>query len=107
MDAQKIESWSATCERLELSLERTERNRDMWKQQCANQAQTIASKEAEAVRLRAALLAWKAEAEFQYGQLRLQRDPSETDYPVDGALDAYARGKHPAIAALTQQPTKD
>lgn len=64
-------------------------------------AALIQSQAAEIERLRAAMLAWKAEAEFQYGQLRLQRSPSETDYPVEGALDAYARGKHPAIAALT------
>lgn len=51
----KIEAALAACAKLELTLERTERNRDMWKQQCANQAKTLAAKEAEMVRLREAL----------------------------------------------------
>jgi hypothetical protein len=62
----------------------------------------IAAERAKCEKFRDAMRAWKTEAEHQYGQLRLQRNPSETDYPVDGALDAYARGKYPAIAALTQ-----
>ena len=33
--------------------------------------------------------AWKEIAEYQYGQLRLERGDKE-DYPVLGALDAWA-----------------
>lgn len=36
-------------------LERVGRNRDMWKEQCGNQAAALAAKEAEVVRLREAL----------------------------------------------------
>ena len=70
-----------------------------------NHAAALAAERAEVVRLREALLAWKSEAEHQYGLLRLQRYPSEKDYPVEGALDAYARGKYPALAALNQKAT--
>jgi hypothetical protein len=46
--------------------------------------------------------AWKAEAEHQYGLWRVATygpGPCHPDfYPTKGALDAYARGKHPALA---------
>ena len=41
--------------------------------------------------------AWKAVAEDQYGKLRAMLYGPETDYPTDGALDAYAAGKHPVL----------
>ena len=51
----------------------------------------------EVEKLRAQRDAWKTEAEHQYGLLRVAQD-GEMDYPVTGALDAYASGKYPALA---------
>ena len=42
--------------------------------------------------------AWKTEAEHQYGLLRAEI-LDEPDYPVTGALDAYAAGRHPVLKA--------
>ena len=49
-------------------------------------------------------IAWKKEAENQYGLLRLQLWPDEKDYPVEGALDVYARGKYAALRENIAQP---
>ena len=40
--------------------------------------------------------AWKTEAEHQYGLVRASKF-DEIDYPVEGALDAYAAGKYPVL----------
>ena len=61
---------------------------------------------AEIERLQGMVAAWKTEAEHQYGQLRLQINPSETDYPVFGALDAYACGKYAALREAIKQPVQ-
>jgi hypothetical protein len=58
-------------------------------------------REAEEVRqLRAERDAWKDAAEHQYGLLRASLyGESGEDYPVQGALDAWAAGRYPAIDA--------
>lgn len=64
-------------------------------------------KDAVIVQLQGMVVAWKTEAEYQYGQLRLQLYPGETDYPVWGALDAYARGKYAALRDDNAQPSNN
>ena len=46
-------------------------------------------------RLRAQCAAWKEVAEHHYGLLRVFG--GEYDYPVTGALDAWAVGRHPVL----------
>lgn len=70
----------------------------------AQPVQPKPEKDAVIAQLQGMVAAWKEEAEHQYGQLRLQRNPSETDYPVLGALDAYARGKYAALRNDIAQP---
>lgn len=42
--------------------------------------------------------AWRAVAEDQYAKLRTSLyGDSDSDYPVEGALDAYAAGKFPVL----------
>ncbi len=53
--------------------------------------------EKETERLRAQRDAWKEVAEHQYGLLRAEKYGDE-DYPVLGALDAWAAGRHPILS---------
>ena len=42
--------------------------------------------------------AWKEVAEHQYGLLRVALyGDAESNYPVEGALDAWAAGRHPVL----------
>ncbi len=50
----------------------------------------------EISRLRAQRDAWKEVAEHQYGLLRAEKYGDE-DYPVQGALDVWAAGRHPIL----------
>lgn len=43
------------------------------------------------------IAAWKECAEHQYGLLRLQRGFDNADYPIEGALDSWAEGRHPCL----------
>lgn len=43
--------------------------------------------------------AWKEVAEHQYGLVRAAKY-HESDYPVTGALDAWAAGRHPVLREL-------
>jgi hypothetical protein len=57
-------------------------------------------RQADAERLKSARDAWKDAAEHQYGLLRTALyGESDEDYPVQGALDAWAAGRYPAIDA--------
>ena len=47
--------------------------------------------------------AWKAEAEHQYGQVRFLKYGEEVDYPVTGALDAYAAKKYPVLKEVSDE----
>ncbi len=42
--------------------------------------------------------AWRDMAEYQYGQLRIAKyGDSQADYPVLGALDAFAAERYPIL----------
>jgi len=47
-------------------------------------------------RLRLQRDSWKEVAEHQYGLVRTAHT-GDYDYPVDGALDAWAAGRHPIL----------
>ena len=59
-------------------------------------ARAIVRQAIEIERLVAQRDAWKAEAEHQYGECRAAKY-GDVDYPTDGALDAYASAKYPAL----------
>lgn len=107
MDAiRKIEALDAACAKMELSLERMERNRDMWKQQCANQAQTLASKEAELVRLRGVLSGAVEVARDAHAHWDADQDAKVGKYllALAGFNPRYDQRTDAIHAALTQPP---
>lgn len=55
----------------------------------------VADQQAELEKLKAKCEAWKDAAEYHYGQTRIANyGQSERDYPVKGALDAWAKGQY-------------
>jgi hypothetical protein len=68
----------------------------------------LAASEARAEQLRAQRDAWKHAAEHQYGLLRASLyGESDENYPVQGALDAWAVGRYPALRAALAEGEAD
>ena len=60
----------------------------------------IADLTAEVESLRKQRDAWKEVAEHHYGLLRISLYGDSQDYPVSGALDAWATGRHPILSEI-------